>query len=128
MVVVLDSEYVDKGITEWSPKWRRHHWRTSGGEVGHKDLWEQIPSEREVAGELLRIYWVPSHSGVKGNGEVDALAEEGRLAHQHNHPPLPKRRRVEPLWEDLGLEEMSLGGREKPVTVGHPMNRDRGPF
>ena len=26
MVVVLDSEYVYKGITDWSPKWRRHGW------------------------------------------------------------------------------------------------------
>ena len=24
MVVVLDSEHVYKGITEWSPKWHRH--------------------------------------------------------------------------------------------------------
>ena len=27
MVVVLDYEYVFKGITEWSPKWKHHGWR-----------------------------------------------------------------------------------------------------
>ena len=27
MVVVLDSEYVFKGITQWSSKWQRHQWR-----------------------------------------------------------------------------------------------------
>ena len=35
MVVVLDSEYLYKGITEWSPKWHRHLWRVKSREVGH---------------------------------------------------------------------------------------------
>ena len=34
MVIVLDSEYVFKGIMLWSDKWRRHGWKTSSGEVG----------------------------------------------------------------------------------------------
>ena len=34
MKIVLDSEYVSKGIIEWSPKWMRHGWRTASGEVG----------------------------------------------------------------------------------------------
>ena len=40
MVVVLDCEYVYKGITEWSVKWHRHGWRVKNREVGHRDLWE----------------------------------------------------------------------------------------
>ena len=35
LVVVLDSEYVCKGVTEWSIKWRRHGWRSRGREIGH---------------------------------------------------------------------------------------------
>ena len=97
MVVVMDSEYVVKGIMEWSPKWRRHGWRASGGVVGHKDLWEQILWERERVGEELQIYWVPSHLGVHGNHEADALAEAGRQLHLHNQQPMPKRLRVEVL-------------------------------
>ena len=42
MVVVLNSEYIFKGITIWSDKWRRHGWKTSSGEVGHRDMWEHI--------------------------------------------------------------------------------------
>ncbi|KAF8883650.1 ribonuclease H-like domain-containing protein [Gymnopilus junonius] len=30
-VVVTDSEYVVKGITEWFPSWRKRGWRTSDG-------------------------------------------------------------------------------------------------
>ena len=55
LVVVLDSEYVYKGIVEWSPKWRRHGWRTTGREVGHRDLWETILWERERAGEQVQL-------------------------------------------------------------------------
>ena len=35
MVVVLNSEYVYKGTTEWSLKWHRHSWRVMSREVGH---------------------------------------------------------------------------------------------
>ena len=47
MVIVLDSEYVYKGIIDWSHKWRRHGWKTASGEVGHRDLWETILQLRE---------------------------------------------------------------------------------
>ena len=42
MVVVLDSEYVFKGVIEWSPKWKRHSWRSKSTEIGHQDLWQEI--------------------------------------------------------------------------------------
>ena len=63
--------------------------------------------ERERAGDELQIHWIPSHLGVQGNEEADALAEAGRLSHPDNDRPVAKRPRVESMWEDLGLEEMS---------------------
>ena len=39
LVTALDSEYVFKGIIEWSVKWERHGWRSRGKEIGHRDLW-----------------------------------------------------------------------------------------
>ena len=105
MVVVLDSEYVYKGVVEWSPKWRRHAWRCSTGEVGHRDLWEAILWLRESAGGDVRLRWVPSHLAVPGNEAADALAERGRELHPNNLLPLSKRRRVAE-WDELGLEPM----------------------
>ena len=35
LLVIMDSEYIFKGITEWSVNWRRHSWLTVSGEVGH---------------------------------------------------------------------------------------------
>ena len=68
LVVVLNSLYIYRGIVDWSPKWQRHGWRTSTGEVGHRDLWEQILWERERAGDELQIRWrIGWHSrGCKG--------------------------------------------------------------
>ena len=110
MVLVIDTEYVYKGITLWSPKWRRHNWCTPSGEVEHRDLWETILWERERAGDEFQLHWVPSHLGMEGNSGADVLAETGRAQHPDNQQSLPKRRRVEPMWEELGLEEMSDGG------------------
>ena len=102
MVIVLDSEYVFKGITIWMEKWKRHVWRTSTGEVGHRDLWEQIDLLRRMGGEQLQVRWVPSHLDVEGNEAADELAGKGRELHPNNPLPLSKRRRVTE-WDALGL-------------------------
>ena len=36
-----------------------------------------------------------------------ALAEAGRMSHPNNDRPVARRPRIEPMWEDLGLEEMT---------------------
>ena len=50
LLVVMDLEYIFKGITEWSVKWCRHLWRSASRKVRHRDFWEQILWERERAG------------------------------------------------------------------------------
>ena len=92
MVVVVDSEYIFKAITVWTDKWKRHGWRTSSGEVGHRDLWEHIDWLRGEAGDKLQVRWVPSHLGVAGNEAADELAGQGRELHPYNLLPLSKRR------------------------------------
>ena len=106
MVVVVDSEYIFKAITVWTEKWKRHGWRTSSGEVGHRDLWEHIDWLRGEAGDMLQVRWVPSHLGVAGNEAADELAGQGRGLHPYNLLPLSKRRRVTE-WDALGLEPMA---------------------
>mmetsp|Transcript_17271 Transcript_17271/g.28116 ORF Transcript_17271/g.28116 Transcript_17271/m.28116 type:complete len:167 (+) Transcript_17271:1411-1911(+) len=63
-----------------------------------------------VQAQQVQLRWIPSHLGVQGNEEADALAEAGRGLHPHNEESFPKRVRVEPQWEALGLEEMASGG------------------
>ena len=68
MVVVVDSEYIFKAITMWTEKWKRHGWRTSSGEVGHRDLWEHIDWLRGEAGDKLQVRWVPRGGRLLGSG------------------------------------------------------------
>ena len=98
IIIILDSEYVYKGITELSIKWARHGGRARDREIGHTDLWRDIWELRKAAGSQVKLIWTPSRSNVRGYDEADALAEEGRERHPHN-----KRRRPQELaWVALG--------------------------
>ena len=66
MVVVLDSEYVYKGITEWSPKWHHHSWRVKSREVGHRALWEAVFSSSRMRGPCLHSSGPPHICGWGG--------------------------------------------------------------
>lgn len=74
-----DSEYVKKGITEWSKNWIRKNWKTSSGKpVVNKDLWQrliEVTKRHDVT-----WHWVKGHAGIAENEHVDALATRGREA------------------------------------------------
>ena len=82
-LVVMDSEYIFKGITQWSAKWWRHAWRTASGQVGHRDLWEQILWERRSGlgskssyGGYRRISGCQGIMGGRASGGGQAAAPE----------------------------------------------------
>jgi ribonuclease HI len=74
--VHTDSQYVQKGISEWVRSWKRRQWRTSGGQpVKNRDLWEEL--DRLVAGHEVQWHWVKGHAGHPDNERADALANLG---------------------------------------------------
>jgi len=74
-VIYTDSQYVQKGITEWIHKWKKNAWRTSDKKpVKNQDLWSELDS---LAGEFsLEWEWVKGHAGDKYNERCDALVQE----------------------------------------------------
>jgi len=71
-----DSQYVQKGMTEWLPGWKRRNWRTAGGEaVKNADLWQAL--EAAAARHRVEWIWVRGHDGHDGNERADALANRG---------------------------------------------------
>ena len=42
VVLITDSLYLQKGITQWLPNWIRKNWKRNSGEVANRDLWEQL--------------------------------------------------------------------------------------
>ncbi|MCL2804707.1 MAG: ribonuclease HI [Treponema sp.] len=74
-VVYTDSQYVQKGITEWIRAWKRNSWRTSDKKpVKNQDLWTILDA---LAGELpVKWEWVQGHAGNEFNELCDAMTQE----------------------------------------------------
>jgi ribonuclease HI len=71
-----DSQYVQKGITEWISQWKRRGWKTAGRTpVKNVDLWERL--DALAAAHRVEWHWVKGHAGHDGNERADALANRG---------------------------------------------------
>lgn len=76
-----DSEYVLKGLTDWSAGWQKRGWRTASGDpVKNRDLWERLVELRGRACRIgrLELTHVRGHSGDPGNEAADAAAVAAR--------------------------------------------------
>ena len=71
-----DSQYVQKGISQWIHNWKKNGWRTSDKKpVKNADLWQRLDilsSQHDVA-----WIWVKGHAGHPGNERADKLANRG---------------------------------------------------
>lgn len=75
IVMMCDSEYVAKGVTEWVPNWMANGWLSSGKKaVANRDLWERIIAAS--TGKAIEWRWVEAHAGNAFNEEVDRLARQ----------------------------------------------------
>lgn len=72
ITVYTDSQYVQKGITQWIVNWKRNAWKTSGKQpVKNRDLWMELDS---VSQNLpLNWRWVAGHAGYEYNERCDAM-------------------------------------------------------
>ena len=74
--VYTDSQYVQKGISEWIHSWKRRGWKTASKEpVKNEDLWRRL--DALTVGHTLEWHWVKGHDGHPENERVDALARAG---------------------------------------------------
>ena len=76
VVVHTDSQYVQKGISEWIKGWKLRGWMTSDRKpVKNVDLWREL--DEAVARHQITWRWVRGHSGHPENERADALANRG---------------------------------------------------
>jgi len=76
VVLHTDSQYVQKGITEWINGWKARGWKTAAREpVKNADLWRKL--DEVVRDHEIRWVWVKGHAGHDGNERADALANKG---------------------------------------------------
>ena len=76
VVLHTDSQYVQKGISEWIHGWKKRGWKTAAKElVKNADLWQALDAAQ--ARHQVEWRWVRGHNGHAGNERADQLANRG---------------------------------------------------
>lgn len=76
VTVYTDSQYVQKGISEWIHGWKARGWKTTAREpVKNVDLWQTLDAAQ--ARHRIEWRWVKGHAGHPGNERADRLANRG---------------------------------------------------
>ena len=74
--VHTDSQYVQKGMTEWIHGWKRRGWKTAAKDpVKNEDLWRIL--DGLAARHEIEWFWVKGHAGHPQNERADELARLG---------------------------------------------------
>ena len=74
--VYTDSQYVQKGISEWIHSWKRKGWKTADKkDVKNVDLWKEL--DALASQHRVEWRWVKGHAGHPENERADRLANRG---------------------------------------------------
>jgi ribonuclease HI len=83
VLMVSDSQYLVRGITEWVPGWTARGWTRKGGPIENLELWKAlVAAERK---HEVRWEWVRGHAGHPKNEYANDLAIEAART-QVAHP------------------------------------------
>ncbi|BEG72426.1 ribonuclease H [Pseudomonas phage PA1C] len=81
LTMLMDSEYVRKGLESYLPKWIKNNWvKVDGNPVANKDLWIALNQQKMdwlKNDRKLELKWVKGHSGDIGNEKADVNALRG---------------------------------------------------
>ena len=78
VVLHTDSQYVQKGISEWIHGWKARGWKTADkSPVKNEDLWRRLDEARLRHDVDWR--WIKGHAGHEHNERADVLARKGML-------------------------------------------------
>ena len=74
--VYTDSQYVQKGVSEWLAGWKKNGWKTAAKKPAKKDdLWGDL--DALLSSHELSWHWVKGHAGHVENERADGLANQG---------------------------------------------------
>jgi ribonuclease HI len=67
--IYTDSQYVQKGISEWIKGWKAKGWPAK---IKNQDLWQRI--DTLILEHDVKFHWIRGHDGHPENERADALA------------------------------------------------------
>jgi ribonuclease HI len=78
--VVTDSEYLQRGMTQFLAKWKANGWQSSSGKpVLNRELWIEL--EGAARRHQVRWTWVPGHGAKEpDHNRADSLARQAAMA------------------------------------------------
>ncbi len=76
ITLYTDSQYLQRGIEEWMPKWLSRNWKGSSGPVANQDLWKALLEAAKP--HHITWKWVRGHTGDANNERADRLVHEAR--------------------------------------------------
>lgn len=79
VIVYTDSQYVQRGMTEWLKGWKAKDFKVKGG--GYRpnhDLWRKLDELAKV--HRIEWRWVRGHNGHPENERADKLATDAAKA------------------------------------------------
>jgi ribonuclease HI len=83
-----DSDYVNKGISQWIHGWKRNGWRTADKKpVKNAELWQALDLARQR--HKVTWHWVKGHAGHPENERADQLARDGMAPFKPKRGPSP---------------------------------------
>ena len=72
---VTDSQYVERRMSEWLPKWEANGWVTAKGDpVANRELWQELASV--ARDHKTRWRWIRGHGQDPDQQRCGALATE----------------------------------------------------
>jgi ribonuclease HI len=75
ITISTDSQYVQRGITEWIRSWARNGWKTSAKKpVKNSELWSALWDLSR--GLPIQWVWVMGHAGNEMNERCDRLVQK----------------------------------------------------
>lgn len=71
--IFTDSQYVQKGMSQWIHNWTKRGWKTSNNKpVKNADLWQKLLNL--CTKHQVTWHWIEGHAGHEFNEQVDTLA------------------------------------------------------
>jgi ribonuclease HI len=83
VLMVSDSQYLVRGISEWVPVWAARGWTRKGGPIENLELWKKLRLAETK--HRVRWEWVRGHAGHPKNEYANDLAIEAART-QVAHP------------------------------------------
>lgn len=115
--VWTDSNYVQKGITQWISGWKARGWKNSSNQpVANQDLWQQL--DKLCQNRRVTWHWVKGHAGHAGNEIADELANLGVTS---SHVEDEAKKKAMTVTNDDWLTRDPLGWDEPTLAADHQM-------